>query len=247
MHTIFTYKKLLHLHRNFQAWLDVLEHLAVEEVISYSVFKFNTHLLSHIKYIIERNSTLRSNSLRVMERNIGKLKRIIKSRVQVGENINNILQRQALLHFIRNTKMISFESAKERDSRPYKESSFMYHPRISDENRDIMAQLWAPIVNDVYIDEQSEYLCEASLKKLVSTEKFVTALRACKRRMFSSSDRVSNIQVNLDQRINIAGKLWQNDTILTSSYAKSKQSTNKLNLRGGEFVRFSSFHTTRTR
>lgn len=75
---------------------------------------------------------------------MGSLKRILKSRVQVGENINRILQRQALLNFIQNSNMMSFLSAKEKYSRPYKESSFMYHPKITDENKDVLAQLWAP-------------------------------------------------------------------------------------------------------
>lgn len=73
------------------------------------------------------------------------------------------------------------------------------------------------------------------------------ALKACKKRLYSMRSRVSDVYINLDQDISIAGKLWQNDSTLTSAFAKLRQTTNKLNLRGGEYVRFSSFHTTKTR
>lgn len=201
------------------------------------------HLLEHAVDVMKKNSTLRGTSVRAMERQIGQLKRIFKARINVGENINNILQRQALLNFIKNTKMMSFESAKDRKATPYKASSFLYHPSLNESNRAIMAQLWAPISPEFYFDVDDLYVCQDSLKTLVKMDKFIPALKACKKRLLSSSLPLSSININFDQVVQVAGKAWQQDVVYTSSFAKLKQSTNKLNRRGGEYVMFTSCHT----
>ncbi|CAO3623086.1 unnamed protein product [Mucor hiemalis] len=119
---------------NFKVWFNILDKLVEQKKISIAVFKANVHHLDHAIFVIKQNSTLRGTSVRVMERNIGEIKKTLKARVNVGENVNNIIRRKGLLTFIKNTGMMSFQSLKEQEEErcSHKASTFMYHSSMKE-------------------------------------------------------------------------------------------------------------------
>lgn len=196
------------------------------------------HQLSHIPFIIKENGPLVVNSLRVMERSIGYIKRQINARINVGENVNNILQRQGLLTYIKSLNLMSFEGPNQPES-AHKASTFYYHPDKNDENREYIGQLWAPFPKDFYMNNENQPIIEGLSAKM---KDFVNAMKSCKKRMFSLTNTpLSRIDLDYEQIVRPSGKAWQQDVVYTSCYAKLRFSRS-LNKRGGEHVIFNSYH-----
>lgn len=232
----------IRLNSNFKAWFYVLDTLVKEKKISTAVFKANMHHLDHAVFIIKQNSTPRGTSVRSMERSIGVLKKSFKARINVGESINNVLQRQGLLNFFKNTKMMSFEGVK-KEVTAYKESSFIYHPSMTENDRSIMSQLWFPFAPEFNLSSIENDLGQLLVKDLVSAQKLIEALKGCKKRLFSLTNTpLSRIPIDFNQPIKVAGKAWQADIVYTSSFAKQRLSKKAIK-RGGEHVMFESYYT----
>lgn len=197
--------------RNFNAFFRVINKFISDKKISLSVYKINMHQLSHITYIIKQNSTLRGTSVRSMERSIGNLKRVLKARISVGENLNNILQRQGLMNHIKNTNLMSF-AGPQKQVATNKESSFWYHPSMTERTRSIMPQLWCPFDDEVQLVENDDLI----VRGLVQGKDLTKALKSCKKRLFSLTGiSVSTVELSPVHNIKPAGKAWKDDRVYT--------------------------------
>lgn len=163
---------------------------------------------------------------------LGAYKKKMRSRVNAGENANNIMERTALYSFMKNTKMMNFDpNQKVGDSA----NTFKYHPS---NNKDY-GQLWAPFYQSFeLIDDVSDDILVG--ESLVSMKKFVNALKGYKKRFFSLPQSTSAIDIN-KQLITPAGKLWQDSRVISAAIFKKNQSKNTIK-RGGEYVLFHSTH-----
>lgn len=233
---------------NFKVWFNILDKLVEQKKISIAVFKANVHHLDHAIFVIKQNSTLRGTSVRVMERNIGEIKKTLKARVNVGENVNNIIRRKGLLTFIKNTGMMSFQSLKEQEEErcSHKASTFMYHPSMKEHDRSIRSQLWVPFLDEFTFSSNEDDFDELLVQGLVTKGNFIKALKGCQKRLFfSTSIRDPRPDFNFDEPVRVAGRAWQSDVVYTSSFGKHRISK-KVNKRGGEYVMFDSYHIKRT-
>lgn len=144
--------------------------------------------------------------------------------MNVGKNIDLILRRKALFTFIKTTKMMSFDSHQEKPASAHKESSFIYHPSMTEENKHIMAQLWYPFLPEFNLSSKQDNLSEWLVTDLVKVGEFIQALKGCKKRLFGlSGTPLSNITID-------------------SSFAKNRFSKNSNNVRGGEMIFFVSYY-----
>ncbi|KAL0582457.1 hypothetical protein ABG067_007666 [Albugo candida] len=222
---------------NFEAWFITIDRLIADKKISNAIYKINFHQLSHIVYIIKENSTLRVTSVRSMERSIGITKKSMRARVNAGENSNNIFERNTLLSFIEDTKMLNFEGVEKTVGD--KSHTFMYHPSRDESNRDTICQLWQPFYTcfNLFGDDNNTLVGENSL----SLYSFIKALKGYKKRHFGITSPVNSIELDYTQVIKPAGKMWQDSKVFSSSIFTNRLSKS-MNKRGGEYVMFNSFH-----
>ncbi|CAM0136244.1 unnamed protein product, partial [Umbelopsis sp. WA50703] len=64
-------------------------------------------------------------------------KKKLRSRINVGENASNIMERTALYSFLKNTKMLDFNPNEPKSDSA---NTFIYHPS----KNKVYGQLWAP-------------------------------------------------------------------------------------------------------
>ncbi|KAI7892666.1 uncharacterized protein EV154DRAFT_601540 [Mucor mucedo] len=193
------------------------------------------HQLNHITFIIKQCSILRCVSVRSMEREIGAYKKKMRSRVNAGENANNIMERTALFSFMRNTKMVNFDPTP-----PKLETDFVEHPSGNVD----FGQLWAPFYQEFELTGNADNDCLIA-GDLLTMKSFVSALKSYKKRFFSLPEPIHRIQINVES-ILPAGKLWQDSHVYSAAIFKQGLSKS-IAKRGGEHVLFHSNHQTRRR
>ncbi|KAI8058904.1 hypothetical protein BDF21DRAFT_456040 [Thamnidium elegans] len=230
-----TQKDLEEIDRCFEIWFEYIDSLIAQKRISNCIYKVNMHQLCHITYTIRQCSILRCVSVRSMEREIGAYKKKLRSRINVGENANNIMERTALYSFLKNTKMLDFNPNEPKSDSA---NTFIYHPS---KNKDY-GQLWAPFYKPFELVDTNDSTIIGD--GLVTMKKLVNALKSYKKRFFSMNEPITSITINI-QTIVPSGKLWQDSRVFTSAIFKKTLSKNTIR-RGGEHVLFHSTHKIRS-
>ena len=159
----------------------------------------------------------------------------MRSRIKAGENAGNILERNILYDFLRNTKMVNFEGKQIKTGDDT--NSFEYHPSG---NKDY-AQLWCPFYDQFQLNQNNGVNRVAN--DLVSIKALTNALKSYKKRLQSLTTPISSINLDYSQQIRPAGRLWQDSHVYSSVIYKGGQQ--KIEKRGGEYVLFHSTHVVR--
>ncbi|KAG2190611.1 hypothetical protein INT47_001829 [Mucor saturninus] len=159
----------------------------------------------------------------------------MRSRVNAGENANNIMEGAALFSFMRNTKMVNFNPTP-----PKLETDFVEHPSGNVD----FGQLWAPFYQEFVLTGSADNDCLIAGDHL-TMKSIVSALKSYKKRFFSLPEPIHRIQINVES-ILPAGKLWQDSHVYSAAIFKQGLSKS-IAKRGGEHVLFHSNHQTRRR
>lgn len=184
----------------------------------------------------KRNRLVHNRDKKKAKKNLhflGAYKKKMRSRVNAGENANNIMERTALYSFLRNTQMINFDPAP-----PKIVTDFEDHPTGNTD----FGQLWAPFYDPFEISNQPDELCLVG-GSLLSMKAFVNALRSYKKRLYSIPGPSKNIDIGV-AFIKPAGKLWQDSHVYSAAIFKQGLSRS-ITQRGGEYVLFHSTHKIR--
>lgn len=193
-----------------------------EKKIRHGVFKPTQHYLNHIPFMIRKQGVLRSYSGRSMERTIGQYKKLIKSKVSVGANAGNILERVTLYNYIFSSNINVKEKINLLTPRKYDTSSFI----PLDANDKTSAQLWeAPLVSAY----PSALPCD------VTRLKFVVALRR-----FYERINIPSTSMNYDG-LTVAGRCWFEEKIYVSRLYREHIGERR---RGNHYIMLKMLHET---
>jgi len=139
-----------------------------------------------------------------------------------------------MFEFVKHTGMICLEG--EKKQKLDTPNSFLEHP--SGEKGQI--QLWGPFHAAFLLNQPDNSTIIAG--DLVKVDVLIMAIKACKRRLFGlSSVPTRDIEINTDQQITPAAKLYLENVVYSSTIFTQRLSVS--NKRGGEYVMFHSNHT----
>lgn len=188
------------------------------KTLSRSVFRPVQHYLIHIPHIIRKQGPLRAYSTRSMERVIGVLSKLIKSKRKGGRNASLLVERFAIRNYVNAVIDIQDELNVIRPQ-SYNEASFM---NLSTDASG--AQLWEPFNRAISLEDQSiEGVAGATVKQVL--------LRYYRRSSGVNTDAVGG------NSLVVAGRLWRDSTVFSSCMYRRRM--NEFS-RGNHYVMFTS-------
>lgn len=160
------------------------------------------HYLQHIPMMIERQGVLKAYSGRSMERTIGRYKKLIKSKVNVGANAGNVMERFAMYGYVNSLNLDIRKTLNLLEPKKY--SANTYVPL--DANDKSAPQLWSPM---------SQSLASPILSFL-SLPHFKKALEKYIRGVYTFATIPSSFKYTVPT---LAGRVWYSH-IYNSEYYK---------------------------
>lgn len=191
-----TTEELALIKKYFEAWVYFLKQQIEKKRIGSGVLKPTQHYLLHIEYMIQQNGPLKAFSARSMERAIGRYKKLIKSKSNVGANAGNVLVRLANRSFVKNLPWSIVDATNLLLSQPYSDGSYRNHPSNT-------SQLWEPFY---------EYPLSA-LPFEIDSHKMIKALKLFYMRSISTINNQSSITPDT---IFVAGRAWYSNKVYQS-------------------------------
>jgi hypothetical protein len=176
--------------RCVKGWHDFLKAEIAAKRLSKAVFTITTHSPLHIPFIVEWDGPLVAISARSMERSIGKVKKLTKSKSDAGANAKNMLELITMINQL--TRLNAFDRPDVRINKrlEYGMSSYITNP--SQPNSDI--ELWEPI-------HHVSFSAFPSLN--LNNIRFNTALQ----KYYENIHRIQYTPLE-DEDITVAGRLW---------------------------------------
>lgn len=203
-------------------WNTFLTEEINEERIKHGVFKPTQHYLNHIPFMIRKQGVLKSYSAFSMERSIGVIKRVLKSRSSVAANAGNILERSTLYNYIISSNINVKEKINLLAPRNYSTDTFI---ALDLENQN-SAQLWGSPL---------EAASFSNLPFSITSAKLVVALQ----RFYKRIDFTFSL-LNLESLI-VAGRCWFEDSIYVSRLYREHIGERR---RGNNYIMFKIPHKT---
>ena len=187
------------------------------KVLSPRVFKPVVHYLTHIPLMIRKQGPLRVYSARSMERSIGNLKKMIKSKVEAGTNASNIVERNAFFNYV-NTLFGDDTAGQSEDTH------FRSLPGDTDG-----PQLWEPFVQETLVDG-GDRIEGVQMKTVISGLK----------KYYGRLIPANPVDVDIQYTIECSGRLWKDSWVYFSLMNKRITRESR---RGNHYVMFTLPYT----
>lgn len=190
--------------------------------ITAAVFKPTMHYLNHIVLMIEQLGPMSVYSCRCLERSIGQIKKLIRSRVKTGANAGNVIHRLALSSYLKQLSWTPEEELELNTKNKYTGDTYL-NPSLDSQSE---YQLWEPFI-DTTVYTKSVNNTGISLKKLQNS------LVRHYTRVLPNFNQQSSLDCS---ELKIAGRCWSDpSTEYSSIYYRMKS---RHDMRGNHIVMF---------
>ncbi|KAK4513049.1 uncharacterized protein ATC70_000086 [Mucor velutinosus] len=206
-------------------------------------FRPNAHYLGHLTYMIKAQGLPASTSSRSIERSIGRYKRLISARTNVGINAGNIIDRLAIMRAIKASTTgdgtgDGEDKLNDLDARINLLVPRRYDPttfvNLKNDNGN-GSQLWYPVIHTT--------VSSIPTSINVNTPLFVKAIQSYYDRQYSTN-ALQNVHINDQLDIVVSGSAWAYNCTYRSEYYRDLTGANS---RGSHYIMVWAEHLSNSR